>query len=131
MEVKININEEMIEGSDQEGQEEIRAAISFLRAEMEETIKHRLEEVLVFLDRRTVGLRERAQREDRGNAVGTTSSYDRIQVKTQAMKTLVETTQHGLKTELAGQGRFPPGTRQQSARFQDAAGGSLGQGLAP
>jgi hypothetical protein len=115
-------------GSDQEVQEEIRATINCIRAELEETIKRLLEDVLVFPDRRTVRLRE-----DLNGKIGPTRSYygprPHDPRRDTSKVTLVEIALHVLEAEMVGHGRFPPWTGNQSARSQKAASGGRGPDL--
>jgi hypothetical protein len=130
IETKMNTYKEITEAAKRKGLEEIWAGISCIRAELEETIKHRLEDVLVFLDQGTLPLREELKgkiEQTQSDLQGVTTVLDhRIQVKIQA--TMVEPTRHGIQAEMIGHGRFPPGTRNQSERFQNAAGRGRGPG---
>lgn len=62
MKAKMNTNQEKMKASFSSGQEEMKVAISCIRAELEETMKHRVEGVLMPLDRRTLGLRQKLNR---------------------------------------------------------------------
>jgi hypothetical protein len=48
-------NQEKLEATVGRGQEEMRATISFIRAELEDSMKHRVEDAPVSLDERTQG----------------------------------------------------------------------------
>jgi hypothetical protein len=53
MKAKKNINQEKMEAAIRSGQKETNAAISSVRAELEETIKNRMKNVLVSVDKQT------------------------------------------------------------------------------
>jgi L-lactate utilization protein LutC len=55
MKAKMNKNQEKMETAIRSGLEEMRAVISSIQAELEESMKHQLEDALVSLNHRTQG----------------------------------------------------------------------------
>jgi hypothetical protein len=79
MKAKTNKNQEKREATIWKGQEKMRAARSSIRAELEETMKYRVEEDLGSLDHSAQG----------------------IQVEIQATKILINSTRRGLDAKIA------------------------------
>jgi undecaprenyl pyrophosphate synthase len=63
MKTKMNIYQEKMEAVIRRRQEETKAAINYIRAELEETIKNRMKNVLTSVDQRTQGLRKELNEE--------------------------------------------------------------------
>jgi BMFP domain-containing protein YqiC len=80
MKAKINKNQEKMETAIESLEEEMRASICSIRAELEQTVQHRVEDVLVSLDDRTQG----------------------TQAEVEAKKAVVDTTRRGLESKVAG-----------------------------
>jgi hypothetical protein len=101
---KMNKNREKLKAVIRVGQKEMKAATSFILAELEETMKHWVPNVLVSLDRRTLGLQE----EINGKITKTQSDLqEELQHKTQgtqvereATNNLVESMRHGLEAKI-------------------------------
>jgi hypothetical protein len=100
----MNKNQERIEAGIRIGQKEMKAATCSIRAELQETTKHWVENILGSLDRRTLGLREEI-----GEMIQQTQSdlheeyhhrTQGTQVETEATNILVESKWHGLEAKM-------------------------------
>jgi BMFP domain-containing protein YqiC len=110
MKATVSAIQEMIEGSQKKiegvirnGHEEIKTAINSIQSELEKTIRHRVEDVLVSVDQQTRGLCKKLNEkiEQTQSGLQTAMSLDhRSQVEAQT-RTLVETTWHELEAKIA------------------------------